>query len=263
MFGRIGYHHIFCLFSVAFLLTISVNICAEETVRIASGEWPPYFSEELKHDGVASHIAVEAFALEGIKVEFGWFPWKRSLRYAQIGKWDATIGWAKTLERENYLLFSEPILNGTIVFFHLKSFDFDWKTLDDLKDIKIGSILGFDYNDEFIEAEKKGRIKVSRVSTDEQNFQMLLLGRIQVYICNLDVGYSVLNKTFSSEQIRLITYHLEPFYKNELRIGFSNENEKSKRLLNLFNKGLKRLKDSGKFEKFYEYSRRGEYEPNK
>ncbi len=60
------------------------------------GEWPPFFSNDLKHGGVTSHVASEAFALEGIKVEYGWFPWNRALHLAQTGDWDAAIGWIST-----------------------------------------------------------------------------------------------------------------------------------------------------------------------
>ncbi len=87
------------LWTILLFITISTStsIWAEETIRITNGEWPPSFSKDLKHGGVTSHVVPEAFALEGIKVEYGWFPWKRGLIMAKEGKWDAAIGWRKTL----------------------------------------------------------------------------------------------------------------------------------------------------------------------
>ena len=53
---------------VIFFLNIATHSFAEETIRIAIGEWPPYTSKELKHYGVVSRIVAETFALEGVKV---------------------------------------------------------------------------------------------------------------------------------------------------------------------------------------------------
>ena len=60
------------------LLTGAPLAVAEETIRITNGEWPPYMSKKLKHYGLASRITTEAFASQGVKVEYGFFPWARS-----------------------------------------------------------------------------------------------------------------------------------------------------------------------------------------
>jgi len=54
------------------------NVNAEEKIRIATGEYEPFLSENLKHNGVGLRIIREAFALEGGEVEYGWYPWKRA-----------------------------------------------------------------------------------------------------------------------------------------------------------------------------------------
>ncbi len=238
---------------------LSVTIQSEVTVRITNGEWSPFFSKDLKHGGVTSHIAEKAFALEGINVEYGWFPWKRALVYARTGAWDAAIGWAKTEEREKDLMFSDSILQGKIVFFHLKERVLNWETLDDLKGLTIGAIIGFTYSEEFIEAESQDRITVVRATSGLQNLKMLLSGRVDIFICNLDVGYNILTNNFTDIEIDKIIYNTKPFLINELRLGFSNKLEKNKRLLELFNRGLKKMKESGEFYQYYEASRKGLY----
>ena len=77
------------------------HIHAEEKLRLASGEWSPYQSEMLKYYGVASRIVTEAFALHGIKLEYGYFPWDRSLEYAETGEWDGTLARFFGLTRRN------------------------------------------------------------------------------------------------------------------------------------------------------------------
>ncbi len=59
-------------------LLISVAHARAETLRITNGEWPPFTSQHLPHGGPLSRTVAEAFKQAGIKVEYGFFPWKRS-----------------------------------------------------------------------------------------------------------------------------------------------------------------------------------------
>ncbi len=139
-------------------LGISTTAFSEETIRLASGEWSPYQSENLKHYGVASRIVTQAFSLSGIRVEYSYFPWKRSYKYAETGTWDGTFLWFDTPERRKSFYVSDPIVDIQYVFFHLKSYSFDWKSIDDLRGIEIGGTLEYNYGEAFQGAEKEGRI---------------------------------------------------------------------------------------------------------
>ncbi len=50
---------------------------AAETIRLANGEWHSFLSKGAPHHGFASHIVTDAFALVGVEVEYGFFPWSR------------------------------------------------------------------------------------------------------------------------------------------------------------------------------------------
>lgn len=112
---------------------------AEEVVKLTNGEWPPFTSKDLKHYGVYSHIVSEAFALEGVTVEYGFFPWARGYNYVKEGNWDGSVTWAPTPDKEKDVWFSDQVFLHTKVFFHLKSFPFDWNTIEDLKGLQIGT----------------------------------------------------------------------------------------------------------------------------
>ena len=163
------------------LCNIATTGFTEETIRLASGEWAPYISESLPYYGVASRIVTEAFALKGVKVTYGFHPWKRSHTYADSGEWDGTVVWFDTPERRKIVYISDPVIEVKYVFFHLKSYSFSWTSIDDLKDIKIGATLGYHYGEAFQQAEKAHVINVHRVPKDEQNFKKLLRGRIQIF----------------------------------------------------------------------------------
>ncbi len=244
---------------VLLFLSFSVTGFAEETIRIATGEWPPYVSKDLKHNGLVFRIIREAFLLEGIKVKVRFFPWARSMMYAKMGEWDATAPWTPNPEREKDFYFSDPFVSEKIVFFHLKSYQFNWKTIDDLKGITIGGTLSYNYGEIFERAEKEGSIRVDRVPRNVQNFKKLLLGRIQTTPYDIEAGYNIINKNLKRQQISSVTHHPQALTESSLSVLFSKKVEKNKRLLILFNKGLKRLRKSKKMEHYFEESRRGEY----
>ncbi len=246
------------IFVIFLFLCISNGIFAEETIRLTNGEWLPYLSETLKHHGVASRIVTEAFALEGIKVEYVFLPWKRAYENARYGEYDGSVVWSRSPEREKDFYYSDVIIDGISVFFHLKSYPFDWKTIQDLKGIQVGGTLGYHYA-LLEEAEKSGLIKIERAKTDKHNFLKLLYGHIEIFQLDRELGYYLLNKSFKPEEVVLFTHHPKPIVRDTYHLILSKKNEKNKRMLVLFNRGLKRLRESGKVDQYIAESLRGEY----
>lgn len=232
---------------------------AEETVHLANGEWAPYFSKNLKYYGIGSRIVTEAFALEGIRVKYSFFPWKRALKIAQDGDLHGVVGFEINSERASFFYASDNVWEAPWVFFHLKTYQFDWKTFDDLRAKKIGASLEYMYTPEFLEAEHSGMISVDRAPTDLMGFKKLLIGRLDIFPQLVDVGYYQLEKLFDTKTVKLFTHHPTPIGKHTEQLLLSKKHEQSKRLIIVFNRGLKRLKDSGLYEKFIEESHRNEY----
>ena len=244
---------------VIFLVNIAISSFAEETIRIAIGEWPPYTSQELKHYGVVSRIVAESFGQEGVKVVYGFFPWARCKYYVKEGDWDATAVWAHSPERAKYFLFSDPVIEVKYMFFHLKSFRFDWNSYEDLKEIAIGGTIEYNYGKDFQNAERSRKINVQRAPSDEINFKKLLARRVKIIPIELNNGYQLLQKKFRPEDIQLLTYHPKPVSLTNNHLMLSKKVKRSQRMLKLFNRGLKRLRESGKYEQYFAESQRGEY----
>ena len=253
---------LFALASVWVLLCGLVAIIqAEEIVRLTNGEWPPFTSQKLKHYGVYSHIVSEAFALEGVTVEYGFFPWKRSYLYAKKGNWDGSVTWAPTPEKKKDVLFSSPVLLHTKVFFHLKSFPFAWNTINDLKDLQIGTTAEYTYGEAFDQAAKDGVINTESVARDIQNLHKLFAKRIQIFPSDIDAGYALLNANFPAEKFALVTSHAKPIQQTATCVIFTKATpDKSQRLLEALNRGLAKLKKSGAYDRMIEAYQRGEYQ---
>lgn len=228
-----------------FLLAISYNAFANETVRFAIGEWAPYTSATDANGRLLEKVVAESFKLEGIDVKFEYFPWKRSYALAESGKFDGTFPWAMTEEHIKHFYFHKiSLIEDDGVFFHLKSLPFDWETLDDLKKYSVGVTIGYKEEGFY----KENGINAQAVPAEDLNFKKMLAGRIDTYQTSKIVGYATIRKIFTAEEARLFTNHPKPAVKNEFYILFSKKTPNGQNLADRFDAGLKKLKESGAYD---------------
>lgn len=248
---------------IPFTITLLFFICspshAENTVRITNGEFPPLLSQNLKHYGLASRIVTEAFGAEGIKVEYGFFPWNRSFWLAQRGVWDGSAVWMANPERKKDFLISDTVIEGVIVFFHLRNLEFNWQDLKDLKKYTIGATIGYSYTNSFNQMAKSQQLKVEYVKSDIMNITKLLKGRIDLFPCEREVAFHIMRTQLRPEEIAKITFHPKSLKKTDYKLLLSKKSETNKYLLYFFNRGLKKLKNEGKIEKYIQQSNNGDY----
>lgn len=247
---------ILVLLGVLCLSSLSV---AEEKIRLTTGEFPPFTSQNLKHNGVITRIVTEAFALEGVTVEYGWYPWKRAYSQAKEGSWNGSSYYKKTPEREKDFIYSDVLTTAEYVFFHKKDFSFDWNDFQDLSGIPIGGTLGYFYRELFSPLEKTGILDVQWTSDDKSNMGKLLKDRIRIFPSNLDATYYLLHKEFTPEEVSNITHHPKTLSDHGSFLILSKKIKENVRFMKLFNRGLQRLKDSGKYDQYFMESRRGDY----
>ncbi|MCZ6668782.1 MAG: transporter substrate-binding domain-containing protein [Gammaproteobacteria bacterium] len=235
---------------------------AAETIRITTGEFAPWTSATLKHMGFTNHVISEAFKLEGYDAEFKFYPWVRAYETARVGdKFQATSYWYPSDDRATEFFYSDPIQIDAPVFFHLKDNPPpDWETLDDLKGKRIGATTGFTYTKEFWEAAKSKRLDIEEASTQEQNFKKLLKGRIDLFPVDALVGQKVLLEAFGKRAADSVTYHSKPMFAPTGHLLFSKKTLNGEELLAAFNRGLSKLRASGRYTLFQTDLITGKYE---
>ncbi|MHC4883865.1 MAG: substrate-binding periplasmic protein [Planctomycetota bacterium] len=256
-------HALLVIAVLPFLLLSEPGVCVElpSVITLANGEWAPYQSAKLKHQGVASRIVREAFETASIKVNFVFLPWKRGFEETRKGKHTGTFLWFDTPERRKDFLISNPILDVKYVFFHLKKTPFSWKEIKDLKGHQIGATLGFDYGKAFQDAEKKGVIQVDRSAKGLSGFRMLLAKRIDLFPYDLDAGLDLIANQFAIDEVSQFTWHPLPVRAAPHHLLISRKAAGADPLLKEFNRGLERLQEAGKIKRYIEESRKGEYRP--
>lgn len=230
-----------------------------EKVRIATGEWPPYISSKLKHDGLASHIIKEAFALKQIDVEYVFFPWARAMKEAELGYVHGTHVWFHSKERADKFVFSDPLVSSEYVFFHLKNREFSWQKYSDLRLKRIGISTGYFYGDKFENARKMGLFSVNEVASDEQNLKMLFRRRIDIVPIDPLVGYHLIHEIFPPQQIPLFTNHPKAFQQSPMHLMFGRKHPQHAKLQAVFNEALLALKKSGRWDQMHDDLMAGKY----
>ena len=235
---------------------------ATETIHITTGEFPPWSSEKLKHGGFTSHVISEAFKLEGYAVEFTFFPWSRVYESAKDGnEFQATSYWYPSEERAQEFHYSDALQIDKMVFFYLKDKPLpDWETLDDLKGKRIGATREYTYTKEFWDAKESGRLDIEVANTDELNFKKLLKGRIDTFPTGPLSGQKVLRAKFGLEAADKVAIHGKPLVAPTAHLLFSKRLEKTEELVATFNRGLAKLKESGRIAQFQEDLIAGKYE---
>jgi polar amino acid transport system substrate-binding protein len=250
-----------CLIAT-FCLAFACNVASAQTsktIRLTNGEWQPFLSEAAPHLGFLSHIVTEAFALAGVEVEYGYFPWKRSMKLAREGKWDGAVAWVDTEERRQDFYLTDPVVPTKYAFFHRTDTPFDWNTFEDLKDVRVGGTLEYSYGKAFDAAEQAGVFKTHRAPNDETNLKKLLKERIKVFPGEVMVTYAQIRDTFADDQVAMLTHHPNLIHEQPLHLLLSKKVEGSEQMRDRFNEGLKKLKESGRYDQIMADALAGKY----
>ena len=234
------------LFTLLILTLFPTCLFANKVVTFAIGEWTPYTSEKDPACKIAETIVTEALKLENINVVYEYYPWKRSYIYAKKGYATGTFPWTKTKERTKEFIYSkESLVMNKSVFFHLKIFNFSWNNYEDLKKYTIGTVLG--YRETGLLKSKK--LTVYPAMSDEQNFKLLLLKRINIVVCDKIVGYSTINRLFPPDKATLFTNNPKPIIEEEMFLLISKNIPDGQKIADAFDRGIRKLKKSGRYDK--------------
>lgn len=248
---------------LSFIISACLNtVFASEEITVAIGEWEPFIGNKLLHYGVVSHIVSEVFAESQIKVKYEFYPWKRSYLYVKKGKCHASAIWGKTDEREKDCYFSDVVYTDESVLFYRKDHPVKWQgdhdKLVQLNGLKIGSSLGSAKARILAEADRNGFVSYEIAGDKLTNFKKLLAKRFDAIDDCKTPGLYILRKYFSKEQQNEILF-VNCFEKWQYYLLFSKKIDENKRYLEIFNSGLKKMKEDGRFEKMWSDFYNGKY----
>lgn len=220
-----------------------------ETLRLATGELPPYATEQRVDRGIALEIIRKAFANSGYEVRYTFKPWMRSLEEAREGKWDGTAYWGKNPGRDAGFLISDNVLTEQWVFVYredaAKTARFSWETFADLAGLRIGVVKFNSYTPEFWAQGAAGILKLESAADDLSNLRLLVAGRLDVVPLERNVACYLMAAHFKPSEVAALRAHpklLTPNFTTHLMM--SSKIPQSAVRMAAFNQGLKTLQKS-------------------
>lgn len=224
----------------------AASISLAEEIRIVTDDWTPYYGKDLQDQGFFSVIVKEAFKKAGYEPTLAFVPWKRAEETAKAGKEDVLLGAYYTKEREEFFIFSDPILGASMNAMVKKDSDIQFSgDLHDFKSLKMGKVRGYKISEEFNTADY---LNVEEATTLEQNIRKLLAGRIDVLIESPIVAMDLMNHTFSQAERDSVTFIEPPIVNNDLYICFSKKRPNAEIVAKKFNAALSEMKKNGELD---------------
>lgn len=179
-------------------MAASLSVLAQtHTLKIATGELPPYMTAARADRGISLSVVRRAFELAGYQVEFTFLPWSRALAETRLGKWDATAAWGNNPERNPPFFVSDNVVTEKWVFVYRNAVKFSWNNLADLKPYRVGLVQDYTYTPEIWAMSAAGDFKSDKLATDVAAIKMLLLDRLDVAPMERNVACDVLQKNFT------------------------------------------------------------------
>lgn len=219
-----------------------------KAVRIANGNWAPFTGPDLPGQGCDSQVVSEAFALEGIRVEYSFFPWARSYLLSENGVMDGTLEWEGTsAQQATHFVSSDAISKQQWVFFHRKDRVFTWNRLDDLAGKRIGLTIGYAYSDALAAMQQQHPAMFTEATSDLLNLRKLLSGRIDLFPMEKAVGRYLIETELTPEEQTQLTDHPKSLADFSPRLLLSRAIPENNQRILQFNRGMQRLKESGRY----------------
>jgi ABC-type amino acid transport substrate-binding protein len=237
------------LFAVpVFALALSVstgNAYGQQTVRLATLNWPPYTGEDLPGEGYAAELIRTAFERNGYQVQFFFMPWSRAVETVANGYYEGLAPVYFTAKRKMDFSMTDAFPAGPLMLARRKSVEIKYNRLEDLKPYKIAIVSGYANTKEFDEAKY---LQKSICNADTTGYRRLLFGTVELWLVDKFVGQYIMSHHLP-ERSGEIEFIEKPMGIKNLHVIFSKKKPNHLRLAKDFNKGLAEVMNDGTFNK--------------
>jgi len=230
------------------LLSVS-TATAGETLTVRADVWPPFNGNPASTDqpGYGVEVLKAIFEPQGFAIDYQTLPWTRTIKEVTQGKYDMAIGGSKD-DTPACLFPEESIGVMENVFYVKKGSAWKFEGIASLKNIKLGCVADYSYDGGEIDAYIKGATEpaVQAVTGDDalkRNVQKLQAGRIDVVIdCRVVMTWTLKDMKIAEDEIVAAG---SPGKPSDLFVVFSPAKESSKKNVQLFTEGLRKLRADG------------------
>lgn len=215
-----------------------------QKLAIAATDWAPLTSAEMERNGLLADITSEALKRVGYEIEIVILPWKRALEMTKKGRYDGLLGASYLEERAADFIYPTYAWR-TYSYFHAlkRSRTWSYTNLKSLCPATVGILIGSFHRRSLLES---GCLKVHENSSIHQSLQMLMRGRIDLYLAVPEVLHHYIDKEFPEAEGDIIT--LRPAYvEDKVYLVFPKTLPQSAALAKDYDRGIEMIKADGTY----------------
>lgn len=233
------------VFTLLLLVFNGSTVLANDAVKLVVSEWETYSPIYYKKGKMLEEIVIAAFSQENIKVQIHYLPRKRGIAYAKDGTFDGIFPWGRgDAQPKGFYSPGKALFIEEDVYFHLNGMAFEWDDMEDLKQYKLGVIIGHEDESYY----KEQGLIYEAVATDELNFNRLLANRIDAYQSSKITGYTTIKNMFSAKKSGLFSHHPRVIERHKSYVLFSKKSSKGKSFSKKLDSGLSKLMKTGEYQ---------------
>lgn len=225
------------------LITTPFVYAQQRPLVFGSSSFPPFFGEQMPQGGPLIQILTEAFQAEGRSVDIKWLPWTRVVSSAKEGKTDGIAFAWHTKERESYLVYGADLFPNEVGLFAAKNRETDLKSTADLPGKVVGVVRGYAVPDKVAESGAT----FFEGNSDLNLLKMLAVNRIDYVYTDKHVGYHLMLKDDPDTAAKVEWALTVAKLPNYLAISKQIQQENPQSILEQYQRGLRKLKQSGRY----------------
>lgn len=217
-----------------------------DTVKLASGDWLPYTAQQLPDGGMLTDVVQLAFKRVGLEATLDWLPWKRGYELTKIGQFDATFPYARKPDREQDFLYSDVLYGGVRSAYARPGSGIDPANVESFRGKRYCVPNGFIIYPQMDVLLKDGALEMQQPASLAICAKMVAMGRADFYLTEAVAGDAALRQAgVGANVVRLV----KPFERAEYFLIVSKSRPNGAALIAQFNRGLKRLKADGEYQR--------------
>lgn len=216
---------------------------AEAVVIAGCDSYAPYSDAALPGDGFANDLTAQIMQHAGYEVSVTMQPWIRALEATEAGTFDILPSAWYTEERARALLFSAPIAMSRLVFVKPAGSPFEFRSLEDLRGLTVGTVAGYTYEPAFLASPLFQRPAVTDILL---NLRMVAARHIDLTLDD-ELTLRFIIHSRAPELASLLTLTRNVLSEQPLFVSFSRKRPDAEQLLATFNAGLARMRADGSY----------------
>ncbi len=167
------------------------------TVRIATGDYPPYTDARQPDGGVVTARLRAALAHQGLDARFKFLPWARAKEETRAGHFDASSYWWSNEDLRRDFLLSRPVIGNALRWLRLRS-----RALQ--AGDRVAMVLGYNYPKPVQQAMQQLQLKPQVVHNDLTGVRMVLHGRVAAIAVDEGNACALLSSISAAERALLV-----------------------------------------------------------